>query len=117
MRPVLLPSSAFLSHPFFLEPWTILARRFLLNLKVESFNPDDMYQGAFVLDPAEGWTTLRLPLSDFMLTARGRHLESQRQLDGEILLQSVGLLALADDERSDFCLDVASVTALPHEVG
>ena len=92
------------------------ARRFLLNLKVESFNPDDMYQGAFVLDPAKGWTTLRLPLSEFALTARGRHLNNQRRPDGDLLLESVGLLALADDERADFSIDVVSVAAMPHEI-
>jgi len=88
----------------------------LLNLKVESFNPDDMYQGAFVLDPAKGWTTLRLPLSEFALTARGRHLNNQRRPDGDLLLESVGLLALADDEQAEFSIDVVSVAAMPHGI-
>ena len=91
-------------------------RTYALNLNVDSFNEEDIYQGVIQV-PGDGhWRTLTLPLAQFALTGRGRMRQSQRSLDGDARVKSVGIL-LADHIDGPFQLDVASMTARSEEEG
>lgn len=104
-------------------------RTYAVNLNVDSFNQEDIYQGVLravapgANDDGSGgssegggggggkaeWRTLALPLRNFALTGRGRLRESQRVLDGEARIRSVGIL-LADHIDGPFQLDIASIS-------
>lgn len=71
-----------------------IKRRCVVNLKVQSFFPDDLYSGYFPqktikahpLKPvpeknADGWDDVILPFDKFMLSSRGRLKEVQMSLD------------------------------------
>lgn len=92
-------------------------RRYALNLNVEDFGrPDDtIYQVSLEPPrvPVGCWTTLRIPLEDFVVTARGRALENQRRLDGDVLLSSMSLLLAEKDFDGTFRLDISHITACP----
>ena len=121
-------------------------RTYAVNLNVDSFNHEDIYQGVVQAAPLSGggeaeeaaalgegegsssssssssssvssttatepqWRTLTLPLHNFVLTRRGRESASQRMLDGDARIKSVGIL-LADHVDGPFQLDVASIVA------
>jgi len=89
-------------------------RPYVLNLKCDSYSHEDLYQSVMVVSPGS-WHTLRIPLSEFRLTARGRLRECQRELDNA-RLQAVGVL-LADEEDGPFCVDIASISAHADEDG
>ena len=90
-------------------------RPYCINLRVDSFGADDLYQGALLSKgDAEEWITLKLPLRDLALTGRGRLRERQRALDGDFDLQSIGIL-VADEVDGPFQLDIASVSLHPYE--
>jgi len=86
-------------------------RPYRINVRCDSFNPDDMYQGDMKGLPPGEWTTLTLYLHNLVLTGRGRIRSSGRKLDGNEELRSIGFL-LADEVDGPFQLDISSVTLL-----
>mmetsp|Transcript_386 Transcript_386/g.1284 ORF Transcript_386/g.1284 Transcript_386/m.1284 type:complete len:107 (+) Transcript_386:205-525(+) len=86
-------------------------RRYTFNLKPESANPDDLYQGVLA-PPAGKWVTIGMPISSLMLSRRGKP-QVRRSLDGSVAMESVGFLLANDDEPGSFRLDVAGIRILP----
>ena len=82
-------------------------RPYLINLRVDSFNHEDLYQGSLLSLPGE-WTSLNVPFSSFALTGRGRLRASQRKLDGDAELQNIGILLA--DSNGPFCLDIKEIS-------
>uniref|UniRef100_A0A6U3TW28 NADH:ubiquinone oxidoreductase intermediate-associated protein 30 domain-containing protein n=1 Tax=Ditylum brightwellii TaxID=49249 RepID=A0A6U3TW28_9STRA len=98
-------------------------RAYAFNLNVETYFPDDLYRGyiespathkdASTICPQTGgdFETLVLPFTDFVLTAAGREREVQRILDGNIVIEHLGL-TLADGIDGDFQFDLARIRAI-----
>mmetsp|Transcript_1688 Transcript_1688/g.2510 ORF Transcript_1688/g.2510 Transcript_1688/m.2510 type:complete len:223 (-) Transcript_1688:213-881(-) len=99
------------------------SRRCVVNLKVQSFFPDDLYSGYFPqktikthpLKPgpekdSDGWEDVILPFEKFMLSSRGRMKEVQMSLD-TVKLEHMGF-TMADGVDGDFQLDIANIEAI-----
>lgn len=96
-------------------------RLYMLNLKVSSYIPDDVFQGRIQVPPADRkkeeedgrlhFATLVLPFTDFRLTAFGREREFNRVLDDKINIKTIGV-TLMDGEDGDFCFDLARIRAV-----
>lgn len=61
--------------------------------------------------PPAGFQRLILPFKDFALTSRGRMRYTQRDLDGSVNIESIGL-TLMDGKDGDFCFDLVSLRAV-----
>jgi Complex I intermediate-associated protein 30 (CIA30) len=100
-------------------------RPYSLNLKVESYIPDDLYQ-CFINIPAtpavakddesteESFDRVVLLFQHFVVTAGGRMRATQRELDNRIKIQSIGL-TLMDGVDGPFCLDLARIRAVNYD--
>ena len=94
-----------------------------MNLIVDSYFPDDMYQvtiaeppthppGAIICDKTGGpFSKVILPFLSFVLTSGGRVREVQRKLDGRIKIETIGI-TLMDGEDGDFEFDLARIRAV-----
>ena len=87
-------------------------RNYVLNVKVESFNHEDIYQALLEMSPSTEWRTLSVPFDRLVLTGRGRVREVQRKLDGDALLESLGIL-IADEKDGPFRLDLQYISISP----
>lgn len=79
--------------------------------QVESFFPDELYQGYITGLPAGQWLTIQLPFQDMTLTRLGRMSYIQKELDSTFTLESIGFL-IADGKTGPFCLEIANVAAV-----
>mmetsp|Transcript_33130 Transcript_33130/g.42590 ORF Transcript_33130/g.42590 Transcript_33130/m.42590 type:complete len:226 (-) Transcript_33130:80-757(-) len=100
-------------------------RPYMFNLRLESVNPLDRYQGVLQTDSydyndkrnknknknkeEEGWSIQRLNLQNLLLTINGRESTMQRKMDGYSKLMSIGLFT-ADGVDGSFCIDIADIT-------
>ena len=82
-------------------------RRYKLNLRTEDSFDGVSYQAAFEATPGQ-WTTVRLPLSQFSPTFRGRPVMASA-LDPQGVRQ-IGLM-VADRQAGSFALGVRSIWA------
>jgi hypothetical protein len=62
--------------------------------QVQSFFPDELYQGYITL-PKDEWLTIQLPFRNMTVTRLGRVSHLQRDLDGPFRLESLGQQARA----------------------
>lgn len=106
-------------------------RVYVVNLKVASYFPDDLYQGCICLNttdttPHDGnetnkkrssvngdFVTLVLPLRDFVLTSGGLVREQQRDLDGYTHIQHIGFTQM-DGQNGEFLFDLKRVRAVQY---
>ena len=101
-------------------------RPYSVNLKVDSFIPDDIYQcflkipptielGSEICPETGGrFDQVVLLFQHFVVTAGGRLRSRQRELDGTIRLQSIGL-TLMDGADGDFQFDLARIRAVNYD--
>mmetsp|Transcript_10667 Transcript_10667/g.18746 ORF Transcript_10667/g.18746 Transcript_10667/m.18746 type:complete len:369 (-) Transcript_10667:27-1133(-) len=61
--------------------------------------------------PPHGFQRYVLPFREFALTSRGRMRHAQRDLDGNISIESIGF-TLMDGKDGDFCFDLVSLRAV-----
>jgi len=80
-------------------------------MQVESFFPDELYQGYITSLPGGKWLTIQLPFQDMTLTRLGRMSYIQKELDSTFTLESIGFL-IADGKTGPFCLEIANVAAV-----
>jgi hypothetical protein len=66
-----------------------------VDVQVESFVPDLLYQGYITL-PADRWFTIQLPFTSMTLTRLGRISHFQRDLDKGFTLESMGGCVVAE---------------------
>ena len=81
-------------------------KRYKFNLRIEDSFDGVTDQTAFVT-PAGVWTTLRLPLSQFTATFRGRPMPKAPCLDTALVRQAG--FVIADRQMGDFSLRVRSI--------
>ncbi len=98
---------AFSRHLKHGSPPIILSR----NLQVDSFFPDELYQGYITGLPAGRWWTIQLPFRDMTLTRLGRLSYIQKELDSTFALESIGFL-VADGKPGPFRLEIGGVKAV-----
>jgi hypothetical protein len=82
-------------------------KRYKLNLRSDDAFDGINYQATFEPQPAQQWTLLRLPLSTFLPSFRGRRLPGVAPLDPASLRQ-IGLM-IADRQAGPFALAVRSI--------
>jgi hypothetical protein len=83
-------------------------KRYKLNLRTDDAFDGVNYQAAFQT-PCDQWTTVRLPISGFRATFRGRVVATAPPLDPARVRQ-VGLM-IADRQVGTFALEVRSISA------
>ena len=83
-------------------------KRYKLNLRTDDAFDGANYQAAFET-PRDQWTTVRLPISGFRATFRGRVVATAPPLDPARVRQ-VGLM-IADRQVGTFALEVRSISA------
>lgn len=81
------------------------------NPQVDSFFPDELYQGYITGLPAGKWWTIQLPFRDMTLTRLGRLSYIQKELDSTFALESIGFL-VADGKPGPFRLEIGGVKAV-----
>ena len=81
------------------------------NLQVDSFFPDELYQGYITGLPPGRWWTIQLPFRDMTLTRLGRLSYIQKELDSTFALESIGFL-VADGKPGPFRLEIGGVKAV-----
>jgi len=81
------------------------------NPQVDSFFPDELYQGYIAGLPAGKWWTIQLPFRDMTLTRLGRLSYIQKELDSTFALESIGFL-VADGKPGPFRLEIGGVKAV-----
>jgi NADH dehydrogenase [ubiquinone] 1 alpha subcomplex assembly factor 1 len=81
-------------------------KRFKLNLRTDDAFDGMHYQSAFEA-PAGTWTLVRLPLSDFRASFRGRNVPDAPPLDSARVRQ-IGLM-IADRQAGSFALALRSI--------
>ncbi|GAB5030281.1 nadh:ubiquinone oxidoreductase intermediate-associated protein 30 [Nannochloropsis oceanica] len=86
-------------------------RNYVTNLEVDSFFPDELYQGYITGLPAGQWWTIQLPFRDMTLTRLGRLSYIQKELDSTFALESIGFL-VADGKPGPFRLEIGGVNAV-----
>ena len=99
-------------------------RLYTVNLKVNSYFPDDLYQALITVDEEsqreltknEEFLTLVLPFKDFVLTSAGLVRDSQRSLDGGIQMESLGI-TIMDGADGPFQFDLARIRAVNYYDG
>jgi len=98
-------------------------RTYMLNIKAETFIPEDLYHGIFPREnpaihplkpsnkatPGE-WMSYILPFDTFLVSNRGRSKEVPQKMDS-VKVENVGF-TIADGVEGDFQLDVASISAI-----
>ncbi|KAG7358492.1 complex I intermediate-associated CIA30 domain containing protein [Nitzschia inconspicua] len=98
-------------------------RPYSLNLKVESYIPDDLYQCLINVPPTkpssdqsneDSFDRVVLLFQHFIVTAGGRMRTTQRELDNRIRIQSIGL-TLMDGVNGPFCFDLARIRAVNYD--
>lgn len=101
-------------------------RAYTLNLKVQSYFPDDLYQSLITVQPdqvlqeymrlrehyendcKQEFISVVLPFRDFILTSYGRMKAQQRHLDGGIQIEHLGF-TLMDGKDGPFTFDLARI--------
>jgi hypothetical protein len=78
---------------------------------VDSFFPDELYQGYITGLPGGRWWTIQLPFRDMTLTRLGRLSYIQKELDSTFALESIGFL-VADGKPGPFRLEIGGVKAV-----
>eukprot|EP00978_Attheya_sp_CCMP212_P034059 scaffold140779_cov45-Attheya_sp.AAC.2 len=109
-------------------------RLYTLNLCITSYFPDDMYQGFINAEnahvpiisgeedgpnnntPGGEFVSLILPFRGFVLTSAGRMREVQRDLDGAVKIEHMGL-TLMDEKDGPFTFDLSSIRAVNYYDG
>jgi len=119
-------------------------RLYTVNLKVSTFMEDDLYQSSISVKPEDvppssssvkssvgsnnddavactsivrsDWITVIMPFRDFVLTSGGREREQQRDLDGAITFQHLGL-TLMDEIDGPFQFDIGRIRAVNYDDG
>jgi len=81
------------------------------NSQVDSFFPDELYQGYITGLPGGRWWTIQLPFRDMTLTRLGRLSYIQKELDSTFALESIGFL-VADGKPGPFRLEIGGVKAV-----
>lgn len=109
-------------------------RTYTVNLKVNSYFPDDLYQGIFTSNESADNITLEnlrdkndykhnqikrfvsiiLPFRNFLLTSSGLVREQQRYLDGNIVISHIGFIQM-DGKNGPFQFDLKKVRAVSYE--
>ena len=108
-----------------------LSRIFLANIRTDNWviggdgNSEDVWQAVLLRHDAQemtessteddAFTSIEIPLKDFILTWRGRVVDSHVEI-GRTKITALGISLLGDDmqEEGPFCLDVLHIKAL-HE--
>ena len=108
-----------------------LSRIFLANIRTDNWviggdgNSEDVWQAVLLRHDAQemtessteddAFTSIEIPLKDFILTWRGRVVDSRVEI-GRTKITALGISLLGDDmqEEGPFCLDVLHIKAL-HE--
>jgi hypothetical protein len=108
-----------------------LSRTFLANIRTDNWviggdgNSEDIWQAVLLRHDAQDltkgaaendmFTSIEIPLKDFILTWRGRVVDSHVEI-GKSKITALGISLLGDDtqEEGPFCLDVLHIKAL-HE--
>jgi len=101
-------------------------RPYSLNLKVESYIPDDLFQ-CFINIPATiepgtqictktggRFDRVVMLFQHFIVTSGGRMRATQRDLDNSVKIQSIGL-TLMDGVDGDFEFDLARIRAVNYD--
>jgi len=95
-------------------------RMYTVNVKAQTFFPDDMFQGKIksteASDKSSNWSTYVLPFDQLALTAFGRMREVQRSLDGGVGIEHIGF-TLADGIDGDFQFDLARIRVVNYYDG
>ncbi|GBG32404.1 Complex I intermediate-associated protein 30, mitochondrial [Hondaea fermentalgiana] len=86
--------------------------KYEINIKPESFIPDDLYQGFLMNEssPAkDGWVDAILPFRDFLLLGRGLVKQDQRAFDYNIM-EALGFAT--NDYEGDFKIEIQSAKVI-----